>query len=125
MKDGKKTIHGGRNLILMALLAISIALISTSISLAIYRGTGDIYLDRSRPGFISDDEKHNVEDDGKENFKAEGGVTKKDIEEYLSTLDLVDKRIRDASESFSEDPISDETLGITGEESAEEETAAE
>jgi uncharacterized protein with ParB-like and HNH nuclease domain len=124
-KDNKKTIHGGRNLVLMALLAISIALTTSSISLAIYRATGDIYLDRSRPGFISENEKHNTEDDGKEKFKAEGGVAKKDIEEYLNTLNTIDKRIRDASESFSEDPISDETLGITASEPDQTEVVAE
>lgn len=51
---------GGRNLLLLCLAGIVMAFVSTGISLAIYKGTGDIYLDRSRPGFISDDETHDV-----------------------------------------------------------------
>ena len=57
--------HGGRNLIILGIASILIALATTSVSLAIYRATGDIYLDRSRPGFISEGEQHNEEDDSR------------------------------------------------------------
>ncbi|MBR1939350.1 hypothetical protein IJ847_01290, partial [Candidatus Saccharibacteria bacterium] len=62
-KTDERPIHGGRNLILLFVIASTIALSTTAISLSIYRATGDIYLDRSRPGYIAEDEKHNEEDD--------------------------------------------------------------
>ena len=58
----KKPIHGGRNLVLLGIGAITIALITTSISLYFY-GKGDIYIDRSRPGYISEDEVHQTDED--------------------------------------------------------------
>ena len=119
-EEKPKQIHGGRNLIIMCFLATTVALTTTAISLTIYRATGDIYLDRSRPGYIAEDEKHNVEDDSKEMFSSEGAVTAKDIDEYLETLELVDSRIRNAIDDFSEAPLSDETLGINEVEDLEE-----
>ena len=53
---------GGRNLLLLCLAGIVMALISTSISLIIYRNSGDIYIDRSRPGYISEDEVYDSDD---------------------------------------------------------------
>ena len=43
----KRRLHrGGRNLLLLGLGSVVIALITTSISLAIYHNSGDIYIDR-------------------------------------------------------------------------------
>ena len=47
--DNESLKPGGRNLLLLCMVGIVMALVSTSISLIIYRSTGDIYLDRSRP----------------------------------------------------------------------------
>ncbi|GEM_PF-228753 len=105
-------VNGGRNLMLLVIIAITIALTTTSISLAIYRATGDVYLDRSRPGYIADDEVHSTEDDGKETFANEGAITTKEIDEYLETLDLATKRIENSIDDFSSAPLSDETLDI-------------
>ncbi len=113
MNDGEKRGHGGRNLIILGIGATVIAVISTAVSLNIYRKTGDIYLDRSRPGFITEGEKHNAEDDQKETFPSDGEVTKSAIDEYLNELKIVTKRINDSSQAFSPDALSDETLGIT------------
>ena len=43
---------GARNLLILGCGAIAITAITTSLSLFIYRQTGDIYLDRSRPGYV-------------------------------------------------------------------------
>ena len=53
-KIKKKTQKEGTNINLgiLAVAAALIALITTSISLYIYKATGDIYIDRSRPGYI-------------------------------------------------------------------------
>ena len=48
---------GGKNLVLLGVLAVLIATVTTCISLAIYHNSGDIYLDRSRPGFLPDEEE--------------------------------------------------------------------
>lgn len=111
MKEDKP-IRGGRNLIILGLSATVIALISTAVSLQVYRNTGDIYLDRSRPGYISEDEKHSEEDDQKETFSNEGEVTDKTIDEYLKEYDKIVERISNSSDDFSADALIDESLGI-------------
>ena len=104
--------HGGRNLIILGIASILIALATTSVSLAIYRATGDIYLDRSRPGFISEGEEHNKEDDSREEFSNEGVMDQKAFDEYLKELDLLTERIDGSSDSFASEPLSDDSLGI-------------
>ena len=108
----KKPIHGGRNLIILGLGAIAIALITTSVSVYFY-SKGDIYIDRSRPGYISEGEKHNKEDDAKENYSNEGAVTKKSLDEYIDELDRVTDRIEAYENDFNSGPLSDDSLMIT------------
>lgn len=107
-----KTIHGGRNLIILGFSVTVIAIISTAISLHIYRETGDVYLDRSRPGYIFEDEKHDTDDDKKELFSADGEVDASVLDQYLKEFDTVMDRIEDASNDFSPEPISNESLSI-------------
>ncbi len=107
-----KTIHGGRNLIILGFSVAVIAIISTAISLHIYRETGDVYLDRSRPGYIFEDEKHDTDDDKKELFSADGEVDASVLDQYLKEFDTVMDRIEDASNDFSPEPISNESLSI-------------
>lgn len=108
----KKPIHGGRNLIILGIGSIAIAIITTSISLYFY-SKGDIYIDRSRPGYISEDEKHNDEDDRKENYSNEGSITEKALDEYIEELDRVSERIEASRNDFGPDPLSDDNLMIT------------
>lgn len=112
-----KSSKGGRNLLLLAFFSVVIAGISIAVSLHIYRVTGDIYLDRSRPGYIAEDEVHNNEDDGKEIFSKDGEINKQVLEEFLESYDEVFDRIEKSGDSFNETPVSDFTLGI---ESAEQ-----
>ena len=56
-EKNEKKINGGRNLVILGVLAIVVALLTTTISLIIYHNSGDIYLDRSRPGFLPDEEE--------------------------------------------------------------------
>lgn len=107
-----KTIRGGRNLIILGFSVTVIAIISTAISLHIYRETGDVYLDRSRPGYIFEDEKHDTDDDKKELFSADGEVDASVLDQYLKEFDTVMDRIEDASNDFSPEPISNESLSI-------------
>jgi len=103
---------GGRNLLLLCLIGVAMAVISSGISLAIYKGTGDIYLDRSRPGYISEDEVHDAADDGKESFSSDGEITKDVLDEYSKEINEIYQRLESSSEAFSDKALSGETLGI-------------
>ena len=118
----EKPIHGGRNLIILGAAATVIAIVSTVASLQIYHATGDVYLDRSRPGYISEGEKHNEEDDQKEHFSNEGAITSETIDEYLKELDKLDKRAGDSIDDFSAEALTDEALGIAEDEEEESES---
>lgn len=107
-----KKIHGGRNLMILGAGAAAIAFISTAASLFIYHETGDIYLDRSRPGYIFEDEKHNVTDDKKEAFPNDGAVTAETLDDYIRELDDAKSKIDALSDDFSLEPLSDESLDI-------------
>ena len=109
----KKQIHGGRNLIILGLASIAIVVITTSISLFIYRATGDIYLDRSRPGFISEDESSDPIADPVKKFSSDGEITAEVYDEYLRELDTIIDNLEDSEDSFSEAPLSDDTLKVT------------
>ena len=120
-------IHGARNLFILGVVAISLAVISTTISLYIYHATGDIYLDRSRPGFIFEDET--VGDTAGESttysFSPDGEIDRDTLSEYLDELDKVIEEVDAASSAFSADPLSDESLGITSQSASDEPSATE
>ena len=42
----------GARVVILGVVAIMIAVATTGVSLAVYHNSGDIYLDRSRPGFL-------------------------------------------------------------------------
>ncbi|MBR3322868.1 hypothetical protein IKG13_02320 [Candidatus Saccharibacteria bacterium] len=108
-----KPIRGRRNLMILGASSILIAVATTVASLQIYRATGDIYLDRSRPGYIFEDEKHSEEDDQKENFSNEGEINAGVMDEYLKELDTIIERIDDSADDFSPEPLSDDSLNIS------------
>lgn len=114
MKEKKKIPRGGWNLIIMGLISIVIATATTGISLAIYHNSGDIYLDRSRPGFLPDEEEIE-EDEVKEedySFDKNGPLTIEQIEEYIKMLKVEVDMIDNEKEPFSAGALSDTTLGI-------------
>lgn len=112
--------RGGRNLVILGVLSVLIAMMTTGMALAIYHNSGDIYLDRSRPGFLPDEEE--LEGDDKEeeekeySFEKDGGLTKEDIELFIENLNKEIKAINDYRNPFSEEVLSDEHLGIPAEE---------
>ncbi|MBR3137969.1 hypothetical protein IKG41_01335 [Candidatus Saccharibacteria bacterium] len=111
----KKLNKGGLNLIILGVLASFIAILTTSISLIIYHNSGDIYLDRSRPGFLPDEEEIEEEGDKEEEyiFEKTGKLEIKNIEEYLQKLDAEIKAIDSYEKPFSSDVLSDKHLGIS------------
>ena len=119
----KKRIDGGKNLILLGLGAILIALCTTGVSLAIYHNSGDIYLDRSRPGFLPDEEEVEEEDEKKAeeyNFERDGNLTKESLDKYLKELEKEVEAINSYEKPFDAGVLSDEHLGILPENNSEE-----
>lgn len=108
--------NGGRNLAIFGVVAIILGVASSFLSLYIYNVTGDVYLDRSRPGFISEDEpdEPGSSTDQETAFSPDGTITEQDIDEYLKKLDQVIKDVTPESGAFSADALSDESLNITG-----------
>lgn len=117
-----KRSRGGRNLALLGVLSVVIAFATTGVSLAIYHNSGDIYIDRSRPGFLPDEAEIETEGDRVEegyDFGKNGALTVKGLQEYLDKLTIEIQAIDAYEKPFSEDILSDEHLGITVEEPTE------
>ena len=114
MKDENR-IKGGRNLVILGAVSILIAFVTTSVSLAIYKYSGDIYLDRSVPGFLPD--KSEIEEEAEEeldyDFSKTGPVTAEVLGEYLEKLRVEVKAIHSYDAPFGESVLTDESLGIT------------
>jgi len=104
---------GGRNLIVLGVVSVLVAMGTTGVSLAIYHGSGDIYLDRSRPGYLPDEEEVQEETPEEEyEFSKSGAVTKEVLDEYVKALETEIKAIDLYNEPFDEGALSDERLGL-------------
>ena len=119
--------NGGRNLVILGVVSVLIALTTTSVSLAIYHNSGDIYLDRSRPGYLPDEEE--IEDDGDKeeeeeyDFTRTGELDGESMTKFIENLEGEIKAIDEYKKPFSEEVLSDEHLGIpTDEKKVEEQT---
>lgn len=109
---------GGRNLTILGVSAVIIAVATCSVSLIAYHNSGDIYLDRSRPGFLPDEDEILDEEEKEEEkyeFNSSNGVTKETLEEYIEKLETEIKTLETYSDAFSSDALSDEKLGISDE----------
>ena len=107
---------GGRNLVLLGVFATLIAIVTTGVSLVIYHNSGDIYLDRSRPGFLPDEEEaeeEKIEEDYV--FSRSGKITAEALDELLKNLDLEVQTIDSYNDQFNEGALSDDRLGIPSE----------
>lgn len=105
---------GGRNLVLLGIFATIVAMITTGVSLTIYHNSGDIYLDRSRPGFLPDEEEaqeEKIEEEDYE-FSRSGKITAEVLDELLKNLDVEVQAIDAYGEQFGEGALSNERLGI-------------
>lgn len=106
---------GGRNLIILGVLSAVVAVATTGVSLAIYHNSGDIYLDRSRPGFLPDEEEISDDAEADYEFDKSGAITKEVIEDYLKNLEIEVKALKSYKDPFAADALSDEKLGISAE----------
>lgn len=124
-EQGEAPQNGGRNLCILGIGALIVAIITTSISLKIYHDTGDVYLDRSRPGFISDEEKRQTEENIKETFSEDGAIDAKVLDEYLQKLEQMRKKSDDYIKDFTTNPLSDDQLGIEATDESEDSSEVE
>ena len=118
VKPKKKRIkHSKWNLVILGVLSVVIATTTTGISLAIYHNSGDIYLDRSRPGYLPDEEEIEEEEEKEPEyvFEKTGKLTNEVIDEYLEKLDVEVKAIDAYEKPFEQGVLSDERLGIPAE----------
>lgn len=105
---------GGRNLIIMGIISILVALSTAGVSLAVYHNSGDIYLDRSRPGFLPDNDEISDDDanDRDYSFDKDTDITAETIEKYLVELNSQIEDLDVYKDAFSEDGLSNRMLGI-------------
>ena len=114
--------NGGRNLVILGVVSIVVSIATTGVSLAIYHNTGDIYRDRSRPGYLPDEQEIEEENEKQEEyvFEKSGKLTIDIIEEYLEKLKIEVREVDAYDKPFNEDALSDERLGIPAPEQAED-----
>lgn len=115
LKKNKSALSpSSRNLFLLGFGAAVITVLLTAISLKIYHDSGDIYLDRSRPGFLPESEEAEAEKDNTDYTFPDSGIINKDVlEEYLENLERELDRLNDfSSDPFGEKPLSSDSLGI-------------
>ena len=109
-----KMSSGGRNLMRLGLIATIITILTTTISLVIYHNSGDIYLDRSRPGFLP--EKHEIEHDDQSeksySFPESGNLDSKTLEEFRENFKKTLKDIKNLKYPFSAENLSDDFMGL-------------
>lgn len=107
--------RGGRNLAILGIGAILIALTTTSIGILVYHNSGDIYLDRSRPGYLPDPEEVEEEQNISPTYTypENGSLDKSELETYLKELKKVNDRLKALADPYSAGPLSDASLGIS------------
>lgn len=106
--------RGGRNLAILGVGAILIAGITTSVGLFVYHSSGDIYLDRSRPGYLPDPEEIEEEQNTSTSYTYpdNGPIDRDELKTYLEELKKVNDRLKALANPYSPTPLSDESLGI-------------
>ena len=108
----EKTEPANRNLLILGILSVGVAVITTVISLILYHNSGDIYLDRSRPGFLPSEDEVQELPEKDYTFQSSGILTEQDLDEYIKNFQEVIDYIDDLESPFSETPLSDNSLGI-------------
>ena len=117
VKEEKKIRSGSWNLLILGIFSIVVAVATTGVSLLIYHNSGDIYLDRSRPGYLPDEEEIGSEGENEleYEFDKSGKIDMEILEEYLENLDSEIKEIDSLEKPYGQDVLSDERLGIPAE----------
>lgn len=104
--------RGGKNLILLGIIATFIAFFTSGISLFLYHNSGDIYLDRSRPGFLpekSEPKEETIDYEISDYGPIDTEITAEFVENYDKELEYLES----FADPFSADDLSDESLGFS------------
>lgn len=106
--------HGRHNLIILGASAISIAIVTSAIELWIYRSSGDIYLDRSRPGYLPDidEAKEDADNSSSYTYPENGALDADELQKYLDAFKGAGEHLDKIDNPYSPDSLSDESLGI-------------
>lgn len=101
-------------LFLLGLISTLIAIFTTCLSLVLYHKSGDIYLDRSRPGFLPEkpEDFPPVVDHNNYTFPDSGALDSTVFNEYIENFSLYLNDLTKLADPFSSDPLSDQSLGI-------------
>ena len=113
----KKADRGARNLTILGVGAFLIAIAVTGLELWIYRESGDIYLDRSRPGFLPDAEEVEEETETSSSYvySENGTLDGEELKEYLDELKKIEHAIDKIQDPYGSSALSDKSLGISAE----------
>ncbi|MBQ3325533.1 hypothetical protein IJG79_00040 [Candidatus Saccharibacteria bacterium] len=103
---------GNKNLLILGIISVGIAIITTTVSLVIYHNSGDIYLDRSRPGYLPDESEAQPKIESNYSFGTSGQINLEVLDEYIKYYEENVDMIDDLEAPFSNTPLSDEALGI-------------
>lgn len=107
-----------RNIILLGIFATVITIILTFVSMTIYHNSGDIYLDRSRPGYLPDEEEIEENENEKQftySFPDSGDINNKVIDDFLKNINEVIETLDKYTEPFAPQSLSDGVIGIPSE----------
>ena len=113
----KKPDQGARNLTILGISAILLAIAATGLELWIYHESGDIYLDRSRPGFLPDADEAEEETSVASNYSysENGALDGKELDTYLQELKKIEDLLVKIQNPYGANALSDESLGINAE----------
>ncbi len=110
MEENKEKVN--RNLLILGIVSVGIAVLTTVVSLVVYHTSGDIYLDRSRPGFLPSKEEADNLPDQDYSFPDVNYVTEEVLEDFIKEYQEVIDYIDDLESPFSEASLSNNSLGI-------------
>lgn len=101
-----------KNLLILGIISVGIAITTTAVSLIIYHNSGDIYLDRSRPGYLPDKTEAQPKTESNYSLPTSGQLTVEVFDDYIKYYEENIDMIDDLEAPFSSAPLSDESLGI-------------
>ena len=115
--------NGSRNIIILGVVSTIITIVLTCVSLIIYHKSGDIYLDRSRPGYLPDEEEVEENENEKQqftySFSDTGEINDATIDEFLKNINEIIDALDKYTEPFAPQSLSDGVIGIPSEIPAE------
>ena len=111
----EKKPNGSRNLVVLGVSSVVIALVTSLVSLYLYHASGDIYLDCSLPDADCPSARANSEENNRDQayvFQDTGNLDEKVIDEYLKEIKNPIERSKKTIETLDDDVLSNESLGI-------------